>query len=429
MRLVTLGFLLAFSLGSVALRAEQPISVASPDPVAATRSQKSAPASRPQAKAKISATAAHKTSKTAAHKTSTTAAHKTSTTAAHKTSTTAARKTSVTAARKTSVTAARKASATAARKVVSKKPTATAKAVAQKGTPKRRSQWRHKAVRKTNPPRPSAAPVITPLLAAGAIDPRALGMQSVSLLVLDQADGRVLMARNPDDQTSIASITKLMTAMVTLDAQLPMQETITIDEADVDRLKGTHSRLVVGSRLPRHDILRLALMSSENRAAASLARTYPGGRAVFINAMNAKANALGMQHSHFADPAGLNPRNLSTASDLALMVRAASNYLLIREFTTTTGQTVSLLGGRRQEIFKNTNRLVQSQSPEWHIELSKTGYTSEAGRCLVMKARVAERSLILVLLDGAGKLTPIGDANRVRRWLESRRQIRSLAAH
>jgi serine-type D-Ala-D-Ala endopeptidase (penicillin-binding protein 7) len=297
--------------------------------------------------------------------------------------------------------------------------------VAQKGTPKPRP----KAVRKTNPPQPSAAPVIRPLLAAGAIDPRALGMQSVSLLVLDQADGKVLMARNPDDQTSIASITKLMTAMVTLDAQLPMQATITIDEADVDRLKGTHSRLVVGSRLPRRDILRLTLMSSENRAAASLARTYPGGRAVFINAMNAKAKALGMQHSHFADPAGLNPRNLSTASDLALMVRAASNYLLIREFTTSTGQTVSLLGGRRQEVFKNTNRLVQSQSPEWHIELSKTGYTSEAGRCLVMKARVAERSLILVLLDGAGKLTPIGDANRVRRWLESRRPTRSVAAH
>ena len=367
MRLVTLGFLLAFSLGSAALRAEQPTSATSPDPVAATGSQQSDPAARPQTKPKTPTTAA--------------------------------------------------------RKVVSKtKPTATAKAVAQKGAPKPRP----KAVRKTNPP---AAPVTRPLLAAGAIDPRALGMQSVSLLVLDQADGKVLMARNPDDQTSIASITKLMTAMVTLDAQLPMQETITIDEADVDRLKGTHSRLVVGSRLARRDILRLALMSSENRAAASLARTYPGGRAVFINAMNAKAKALGMQHSHFADPAGLNPRNLSTASDLALMVRAASDYLLIREFTTSTGQTVSLLGGRRQEVFKNTNRLVQSQSPEWHIELSKTGYTSEAGRCLVMKARVAERTLILVLLDGAGKLTPIGDANRVRRWLESRRPTRSLAAH
>ncbi len=403
MRLVTLGFLLAFSLGSAALRAEQPTSATSPDPVAATGSQQSDPAARPQTKPKAPTTAAHKTSTTAARKTSTTAAPKTKTTTARKTSTT-----------------------TAARKVVSKtKPTATGKSVAQKGAPKPRP----KAVRKTNPPKPSAAPVTRPLLAAGAIDPRALGMQSVSLLVLDQADGKVLMARNPDDQTSIASITKLMTAMVTLDAQLPMQETITIDEADVDRLKGTHSRLVVGSRLARRDILRLALMSSENRAAASLARTYPGGRAVFINAMNAKAKALGMQHSHFADPAGLNPRNLSTASDLALMVRAASDYLLIREFTTSTGQTVSLLGGRRQEVFKNTNRLVQSQSPEWHIELSKTGYTSEAGRCLVMKARVAERTLILVLLDGAGKLTPIGDANRVRRWLESRRPTRSLAAH
>ena len=424
MRLVTLGFLLAFSLGSAALRAEQPTSATSPDPVAATGSQQSDPAARPQTKPKTPTTAARKTSTTAAPKTKTTAAPKTKTTSAPKTKTTAARKTSTTTARKTKTTAARKTSpTTAARKVVSKtKPTATAKAVAQKGAPKPRP----KAVRKTNPP---AAPVTRPLLAAGAIDPRALGMQSVSLLVLDQADGKVLMARNPDDQTSIASITKLMTAMVTLDAQLPMQETITIDVADVDRLKGTHSRLVVGSRLPRRDILRLALMSSENRAAASLARTYPGGRAVFINAMNAKAKALGMQHSHFADPAGLNPRNLSTASDLALMVRAASDYLLIREFTTSTGQTVSLLGGRRQEVFKNTNRLVQSQSPEWHIELSKTGYTSEAGRCLVMKARVAERTLILVLLDGAGKLTPIGDANRVRRWLESRRQTRSLAAH
>ena len=395
MRFVTLMFLLTISTGSAALTT----AIATPD-------QPTAEPTRAKNTAKTTATAAPKSTPTVAPKTT------------------------ATAARKTTATAARKTTATAAHKVASKpKPTATAKKVTQKVTPKRHARSRHTVARKASPPRQYAAPAVTPLLAAGAIDPRALGMQSVALLVLDQINGTVLMSRNPDEQTSIASITKLMTAMVTLDAQLPMEQTIVIDDADVDRLKRTTSRLVVGSRLSRRDILRLALMSSENRAAASLARTYPGGRAAFINAMNVKAKALGMEHSHFADPAGLNPRNLSTATDLALMVGAASGYSLIREYTTTTGQTVSLLGGRRQEVFKNTNRLVQSKSPDWHIELSKTGYTVEAGRCLVMKARVADRSVILVLLDGAGKLTPIGDANRVRRWLESRRPPRDLAEH
>ena len=145
--------------------------------------------------------------------------------------------------------------------------------------------------------------------------------------------------------------------------------------------------------------------------------------------MNAKADALGMRNTNFADPAGLNPRNVSTANDLAKMVRAASNYALIREFTTTTGQVVSIRNGRAQEEFNNTNRLVRYKDPDWKIELSKTGYTAEAGRCLVMQARTANRPLILVLLDSPGKLTPIGDANRVRRWLESQRIGRGLASN
>lgn len=256
----------------------------------------------------------------------------------------------------------------------------------------------------------------------------ALGLQSSSVLVLDRARDSVLLARNPNETTAIASITKLMTAMVTLDAKMPLDAAITIDNEDVDRYKGTHSRLAVGTRLARRDILRLALMSSENRAAASLARTYPGGKAAFITAMNAKARALGMQNSHFADPAGLNPANTSTARDLARMVQAAGQYELIREFTTTAGRTVPVRG-RREEIFKNTNRLVQYKDPDWHIELSKTGYTAEAGRCLVMQARVANRPLIFVLLDAPGKLSPIGDANRVRRWLETHRDAGGLAAN
>jgi len=256
----------------------------------------------------------------------------------------------------------------------------------------------------------------------------ALQLQSTSVLVIDRERNTVLLARNPDERSSIASITKLMTAMVTLDARLPMEQTVTISNEDIDRYKGTHSRLSVGTHLTRRDILRLALMSSENRAAAALARTYPGGRAKFIDAMNSKAQALGMRSTTFVDAAGLKPQNRSTANDLAKMVQAASNYALIREFTTTTGQTVSLRGGRSTEEFNNTNRLVRYKDPDWKIEVSKTGYTSEAGRCLVMQARTADRPLILVLLDSPGKLTPIGDANRVRRWLETQRIGHGLAS-
>jgi serine-type D-Ala-D-Ala endopeptidase (penicillin-binding protein 7) len=329
----------------------------------------------------------------------------------------------------------------AAPKAVSRKPASRA-ALAKKTSTKAKSAQRDSprrptlaaTPRKTRPrsiahrqsrSRVSAPVASAQLAGAGS----ALQLQSTSVLVIDRERNTVLLARNPDERTSIASITKLMTAMVTLDARLPMEQTVTIADADIDRYKGTHSRLSVGTSLPRRDILRLALMSSENRAAASLARTYPGGRGNFIAAMNSKARALGMRSTTFVDPAGLNPQNRSTANDLAKMVQAASNYALIREFTTTTGQIVSLRGGRSTEEFNNTNRLVRYKDPDWHIELSKTGYTSEAGRCLVMQARTADRPLILVLLDSPGKLTPIGDANRVRRWLETQRLGHGLASN
>ena len=273
--------------------------------------------------------------------------------------------------------------------------------------------------------RPAAA---APNLATLPADPGRLGLQSSSLVVFDLDDDAVVLQRKSDEQNSIASVTKLMTAMVTLDAGLPLDEMLDISNADVDRFKGTHSRLTVGTRLSRRDLLRLALMSSENRAAAALGRTYPGGLQKFVAAMNAKASALGMSRSRFADPAGLQPGNLSTASDLVRMVKAAGRYPLVREFTTSTGQQVRVRGVRQLMEFNNTNRLVRYPTPEWKIALSKTGYTSEAGRCLVMQATVANRPLVFVLLDGSGKFTPIGDANRIRRWVEARRANGGIAS-
>jgi serine-type D-Ala-D-Ala endopeptidase (penicillin-binding protein 7) len=251
-------------------------------------------------------------------------------------------------------------------------------------------------------------------------DPVQLQLRSSALLVLDQAKGTVVVARNPDEVHPIASITKLMTAMVVLDAKLPLDHTLRIAEADRDSLKGTRSRLLVGSRLPRRELLRLALMASENRAAAALARTYPGGAQAFFSAMNRKAQALGMGRSHFVDSTGLSSRNVSTASDLGKMVNAANRYPLIRQFTTTAKHTVNIRGKGAGLEFGNSNRLIQGQNKDWTIGLSKTGYTSEAGRCLVMQANIGRRPVILVLLNSWGKLTPIGDANRIRRWLESR---------
>ncbi|MCK9285004.1 MAG: D-alanyl-D-alanine endopeptidase [Rhodocyclaceae bacterium] len=248
-------------------------------------------------------------------------------------------------------------------------------------------------------------------------DTRRLVVQSSAALVQDQATGAILFEKNAGAVVPIASISKVMTAMVALDANPNLNEELTIGEEDVDVLKGTHSRLKVGTRLSREEMLRLALMSSENRAASALSRFYPGGRSAFIAAMNRKAESLGLADTHFEDPTGLTSANVSSARDLVKMVTVAHQYPLIREFTTTAEYEVML--GNRQQTFRNTNPLVRARNGNWEIGLSKTGFISEAGKCLVMQAWLNNKPTIIVLLDSWGKLTRIGDANRIKRWIES----------
>jgi D-alanyl-D-alanine endopeptidase (penicillin-binding protein 7) len=256
-------------------------------------------------------------------------------------------------------------------------------------------------------------------------DAQHLALQSSAVLVQDQATGAILFEKNPNAVLPIASITKLMTAMVVLDARPDLKETLTIGDEDVDTLKGTHSRLRVGTQLTREELLRLALMSSENRAAASLSRYYPGGRPAFVAAMNAKARALGLKDTHFEDPTGLTAANVSSPRDLAKMVDAAHQYPLIREFTTTAEDEVTIAG--RPQQFRNTNTLVRNSNSSWDIGLSKTGYISEAGKCLVMQAWINSKPVIIVLLDSLGKMTRIGDANRIKRWIETASLPRPVA--
>jgi serine-type D-Ala-D-Ala endopeptidase (penicillin-binding protein 7) len=241
-------------------------------------------------------------------------------------------------------------------------------------------------------------------------------LKSAAALVVDLNDGQTIFGKNPQNVTPIASITKLMTAMVVLDAGLPLDELLVIDNSDYDFIKHTSSRLHAGTGLSRQDMLRLALMSSENRAAASLGRAYPGGTQAFVAAMNRKAVELGMWNTRFVDSTGLSSENVSTAQDLVKMVKGAYQYPLIREFTTTTSHEVETAAGRPMQ-FRNSNGLVKN--PAWEIGLSKTGYISEAGRCLVMQAKIAARPVIIVLLDSWGKNTRLGDANRIKKWLES----------
>jgi len=240
-------------------------------------------------------------------------------------------------------------------------------------------------------------------------------LRSAVALVQDAGSGEILIAKNQGAVLPIASITKLMTAMVILDAGVDLEQRVVISGEDNDLVKGTRSRLRPGTALTRNELLLLALMSSENRAAASLGRTYPGGTEVFVAAMNAKAAALGMQDTHFDDPTGLSATNVSSARDLARLVNAAHEYPLIRRYSTTESATVQALGRRLQ--YRNTNGLVRSS--HWEIDLSKTGYISEAGRCLVMRVRLASREVTVILLDSWGKLSRIGDANRIKKWLES----------
>ncbi|MBB5019262.1 D-alanyl-D-alanine endopeptidase (penicillin-binding protein 7) [Chitinivorax tropicus] len=245
--------------------------------------------------------------------------------------------------------------------------------------------------------------------------PEALLLASNAAVVFNENNGEVLFSKNNQAPMPIASITKLMTAMVTLDAKLPMDELVTIDEADVDKLKNTSSRLQVGTTLTRAELLLLALMSSENRAAAALGRTYPGGIHAFVNKMNAKANAIGMKHALFYDSTGLNSGNVASAADLVMMVQAAYDYPEIRRYSTTPEYEVFLPSGRRL-AYNNTNALVKED--EWQIGLSKTGFLSEAGKCLVMQATISNTPLVIVLLDSVGKYTRLADANRIKAWLE-----------
>ncbi len=251
---------------------------------------------------------------------------------------------------------------------------------------------------------------------------KAVYLRSSSALVLDASTGEVVVDKNSEEVTPIASITKLMTAMVILDRQLDLDEPITISREDIDSLKGTRSRLRPGNVLTRGELLLIALMASENRAAAALGRTYPGGLEPFIAAMNAKASALGMHDSRFVDPTGLSPYNVSSARDLAKLVRAAHDYSVIRDYTTRTRATVRASERGRPLTYVNTNSLVRGH--RWDVGLSKTGYISEAGRCLVMRVRLASRDLIVVLLDSWGRYSRIGDANRIKRWVETHAAVR-----
>lgn len=239
-------------------------------------------------------------------------------------------------------------------------------------------------------------------------------LRSASAIVLDSS-GNIIFGKDVDTVRSIASITKLMTAMVVLDAGLDLDEELTIASADRDLIRMTGSRLDVGATLTRRELLLLALMASENRAATALGRTYPGGMDAFVAQMNRKAGALGMNDSHFSDPAGLRTENLSTASDLARMIATAETYPLITQATTTLKKEVHPFVNRGPLSFANTNRLLKNAN--WDIALSKTGYIHEAGRCLVMRAKFEGEEISIVLLNSFGKLTPFGDSNRLRQWL------------
>jgi D-alanyl-D-alanine endopeptidase (penicillin-binding protein 7) len=246
-----------------------------------------------------------------------------------------------------------------------------------------------------------------------------LDLRSSVAMVIDQQTGEAIFQKNADAVLPIASITKVMTAMVVLDAGLSGTEVLEVTEADRDTERRSSSRLPIGSRLTRVELLNLALMSSENRAASALSRNYPGGQGAFVRAMNAKAAAIGMSDSHFSDPTGLSSDNVANARDLARMVRAASAYPLIRQYSTSSEATVDL--GTRQVTFRSTNRLIDD--PAWEIGMQKTGYISEAGKCLVMQARIESRTMIIVLLDASGAQSRFADAQRLRRWMTDRLRI------
>ena len=298
----------------------------------------------------------------------------------------------------------------------SKKQQATKSVVSKKVVTARKSARfvtrspRKSIIRVSAPPRPSYGQIAG---LHGAHDE--LDLKSSVALVIDQDTREVLFSKNEHAVLPIASLTKLMTGVIISGAKLPMDEVITVTQDDIDTEKGSRSRLSVGTSLTRGDMLHLALMSSENRAANALGRTYPGGMGVFVSLMNAKAKLLGMTDTRYVEPTGLSSRNQSSAQDLAALVSAAHADPVLRELSTSAGYQVEV--GNRTLQYNNTNRLIKN--PEWEIGLQKTGYISEAGQCLVMQTKIAGRKLIMVFLDSAGKLSRLGDAERVRRWVEA----------
>ncbi|MBC9252966.1 D-alanyl-D-alanine endopeptidase [Pseudomonas alcaligenes] len=261
-----------------------------------------------------------------------------------------------------------------------------------------------------------AALAATPALhAAGKTQELASG----SALLVDLNTNQVLYASNPDLQVPIASVTKLMTAMVTLDAKLPLDEQLPVVIKDVHEMRGVYSRVRLGSVLSRRDMLQLALMSSENRAAASLAHHYPGGVPAFVAAMNAKARALGMSHTRYVEPTGLSEHNVSTASDLVKLLKATTQYPLMGQFSTTRERTQAFHKPNYTLGFRNTNHLVYKA--DWSIQLTKTGFTDEAGHCLVMRTTMGGKPVAFVVLDAFGKYTHMADASRLKKWVETGR--------
>lgn len=323
-----------------------------------------------------------------------------------------------------------------AKKSVAKKP------AAKTAAPKKKAAAKPSAGKTTRNARSKAVPtgkaqrvsvrMAPAAAAAAAAEEVALALDangfpqlgSSAFYIVNPANGEVLLERNAAVVVPIASITKLMTAMVVLDAGQSLSEPITITNADIDTLKGTGSRLAIGTTLTREEMLHLALMSSENRAASALARHYPGGERAFIEAMNVKARLLGLWNTRFHDSTGLNPANVSSPRDLAKMVSASASYPLIREFSTSAERYVDVRG--RLTRFGNTNGLVKS--PEWSISVSKTGYISEAGRCLVMQTWLHDQPVVMVLMDSSGLYTRTADAKRVRKWLEQADSAPRMAA-
>lgn len=272
-------------------------------------------------------------------------------------------------------------------------------------------QKRRAAVQAAAPARPSFGQLAGLHATSDPLD-----LKSSVALVMDQDTREVLFSKNDGAVLPIASLTKLMTGLIIAEARLPMNEMIVITQDDVDTEKGSRSRLKVGAELSRGELMHLSLMSSENRAAHALGRTYPGGMSAFVALMNSRAQSLGMKDTRYVEPTGLSSKNQSSAKDLATLVAAAYMEPQLRELSTSPGHAVEVANRTLQ--FNNTNRLVHN--PSWDIGLQKTGYISEAGQCLVMQAKVAGRKLIMVFLDSSGRYTRLADAERVRRWVESR---------